>query len=300
MAVATATAIALSLVIVGTATSGPAPTPMRAAVSVHQARSADESGSVRSARPAVVPIASTPDSTTAPAQRTPTTGAPGTAAPPPTASTQASADAALVAQVEASGILPGPNWTWSVGDTAVSCHIAPTSGLGTGCTSWSSGSEATVFDGPVTLALVAHEIANAETEAYAIPTVLDQVSSAAGGNSWSTTDAVASCLVAHFLGFQDGAAGPWECPATLAAAVATHIHDTVVTTQITATCGVSSGVKSTLTFSAGAGTVTVTSSVAGSIPQTASNGGSAVVSGIGTFVAEDVGGTATLAGVCEA
>jgi hypothetical protein len=200
--------------------------------------------------------------------------------------------------VEASGILPGPHWTWSVGDTAVSCHITPTPGQGTGCTSWSSGSEATVFDGPVTLALVAHEIANAETEAYAVPTLLDQVSSAAGGSSWSATDAVASCLVAHFLGFQDGAAGPWQCPATLAAAVATHIHDTVVTTRITATCGVSSGVSSTLTFSAGAGTVTVTSSVAGSVPQTASNGGSAVVSGIGTFVAEDVGGTATLAGVC--
>jgi hypothetical protein len=157
-----------------------------------------------------------------------------------------------------------------------------------------------VFDGPVTLALVAHEIANAETEAYAMPTLLDQVSSAAGGSSWSATDAVASCLVAHFLGFQDAAAGPWACPATLAAAVATHIHDTVVTTRITATCGVASGTSSTLTFSAGAGTVSVTSSVAGSVPQSASNGGSVVVSGIGTFVADDVGGTAMLSGVCEA
>jgi hypothetical protein len=214
--------------------------------------------------------------------------------------TQESLDASLVAQVEASGILPGPNWTWNIGDTAVSCHIVPSPGQGTGCTSWSSGTEVTVLDGPVTLALVAHEIANAETEAYAIPALVDQVSSAAGGSSWSATDAVASCLVAHFMGVQDGAAGPWQCPATLAASVAAHIHDTVVTTRITATCGVTSGMTSTLTFSAGSGTVSVTSPSAGSTPQTASPGGSLVVSGIGTFVAEDVGGTATLAGVCEA
>jgi hypothetical protein len=37
---------------------------------------------------------------------------------------------------------------------------------------------------------------------------------------------VASCLVEHFLGFQDGAAGPWQCPASLAATVAEHIHTT--------------------------------------------------------------------------
>ena len=157
-----------------------------------------------------------------------------------------------------------------------------------------------MFDGPVTLALVAHEIANAEAEAYAVPALLGEVSSAAGGRSWSGTDAVASCLVAHFLGIQDGAAGPWQCPADLAASVAAHIHDTVVTTRITATCGVTSGMVSTLTFGAGSGTVSVTSTMVGSVPRTASSGGSLVVSGIGTFVAEDVGGTATLAGVCEA
>lgn len=206
----------------------------------------------------------------------------------------------LVARVEASGIVAPPTWTWSTGDTTVSCHITPTPGQGAGCTSWSSGSESTVFDGPVTLALVAHEIANAETEAYAIPTLLAEVANAAGADSWSPTDAVASCLVAHFLGFQDGAAGVWACPATLADAVAAHIHDTVVTTRITAICGASSGVVSNLTFGAGAGAISVSSSVAGSAPQTASAGGSVVVSGIGTFVADDVGGTATLAGVCEA
>jgi hypothetical protein len=230
----------------------------------------------------------------------PTTPVPGTGAPSSPAPTQESADALLVARVEASGIVPGPNWTWSVGDTDVSCHIAPSPGQGTGCTSWSSGSEATVLDGPVTLALVAHEIANAETEAFAIPSLLAQVSSAAGGSSWSPTDAVASCLVAHFLGIQDGAAGPWQCPPALADSVAAHLHDTVVTTRMTATCGVSSGRASTLTFGAGAGTVSVTSSVAGSVPQTASVGGSLTVSGIGTFVAVDVGGTPTLVGACEA
>ncbi len=157
-----------------------------------------------------------------------------------------------------------------------------------------------MFEGPVTLALVAHEIANAETAAFAIPALLDEVSAAAAGTSWSPTDAVASCLVAHFLGVQDGAAGTWQCPATLASSVATHIHDTVVTTQITATCGVTSGTSSTLTFAAGSGTLSVTSSAAGSVPQTAPMEGAVVVSGIGTFVARDVGGTATLTGTCHA
>jgi hypothetical protein len=69
---------------------------------------------------------------------------------------------------------------------------------------------------------------------------------------------------------------------------------------MTATCGVTSGTASTLTFGAGTGTVSVTSNVAGSTQQTASKGGSVTVSGIGTFVAEDVGGTPTLVGVCEA
>lgn len=157
-----------------------------------------------------------------------------------------------------------------------------------------------MFDGPMTLALVAHEIANAETETYANPSLLDEVSSAAGGSSWSPTDAVASCLVAHFLGIQDGAAGPWQCPDTLAETVAAHIHDTVVTTRITATCGIASGTSSTLTFGAGSGAISVTSTVAGSVPQAASSGGSLQVSGIGTFTAQDIGGTATLTGVCQA
>ena len=294
-----ATGVVLLLAFVGMTPSTHG-SPPNGAVSVHHAGSADVRTSAGIAAPAVVAVAPTPDPTTVTTPAIPTTAASRPAAPSSPAPTQASVDALLVARVEASGILPGPDWSWSVGDTSVSCHIASSTGQGTGCTSWSSGSEVTVFDGPMTLALVAHELANAETEAYAIPPLLDQVSSAAGASSWSATDAVASCLVAHYLGVQDGAAGPWQCPATLAAAVATHIHDTVVTNRITATCGVSSGVSSSLTFSAGGGTVTVTSSAVGSVPQTASAGGSVVVSGIGTFVAEDVGGTGALSGVCQA
>ena len=69
--------------------------------------------------------------------------------------------------------------------------------------------------GPPTLALVAHELANAETENDAVPSLVAQVSTAEAGTSWSPIDAVASCLVEHFMGFQDNAAGtggvrpPW-------------------------------------------------------------------------------------------
>ncbi len=132
--------------------------------------------------------------------------------------------AALVADVEASGIEPGSNWTWTMGDTSTYC--GPISGAGTGCTYGEGGLEHTVFAGTPTLALVAHELANAETQNDAIPSLLHQVATAAAGTSWSPTDAVASCLVEHFMGFQDNAAGTWQCPAALAATVAEHIHDT--------------------------------------------------------------------------
>ncbi len=130
----------------------------------------------------------------------------------------------LVAEVEASGMQPGSNWTWSMGDTATYC--GPISGSGTGCTYGEAGLEHTIFSGTPTLALVAHELANAETQNDAVPSLLDEVATAAAGTSWSPTDAVASCLVVHFLGFQDNAAGTWQCPAALATAVAAHIHDT--------------------------------------------------------------------------
>jgi hypothetical protein len=132
--------------------------------------------------------------------------------------------ATLVAAVEASGVDPGSNWTWSVGDP--STHCGPISGTGTGCTYGEAGREYTIFAGTPTLTLVAHELGNAETQNDAVPSLLSEVATAAAGTSWSPTDAVASCLVAHFMGFQDGAAGSWQCPASLAQVVAEHIHDT--------------------------------------------------------------------------
>jgi len=132
--------------------------------------------------------------------------------------------ATLVTEAEASGVDPGSNWTWSMGDPATHCGVI--SGTGTGCTYGEAGREYTIFAGTPTLALVAHEIGNAETQNDAIPSLLSEVAATASGTSWSPTDAVASCLVAHFMGFQDDAAGSWQCPAALAAVVADHIHDT--------------------------------------------------------------------------
>ena len=205
----------------------------------------------------------------------------------------------LVAQVEAAGIVAAPTWTWSMGDTESQCGVTAGAGLAAGCTSWASGVEHTVFSGTPTLALVAHEVANAETEHFALPTLLNEVSAAAGGTAWSPTDAVASCLVMHFLGFEDNAAGWWQCPVGLAASVAAHIHDTIVTTQTIATCGVTSGASSTLTFNASLGTLTVTSPSRGSGRQTANAGTPITVSGIGTFTADDLGGTVSVTGICE-
>ncbi len=253
--------------------------------------------------------------TTAAVQVTPTTTAPAsspsttaTVAAPVTATTSTTASApvatpapqpsvaTLVAQVEAAGIVPASTWTWSMGDTAAACGVVAGTG-GAGCTSWSSGVEHTVFSGSPSLALVAHEVANAEVEQSAPPALLQEVSTDAAGTSWSPTDAVASCLVADLMGFQDGVAGSWQCPVALAASVAAHIHDTVVTTQTTAVCGTSSGITSTLTFTASSGTLTVTTP---SSVQTAVAGAPVTVSGVGTFTARVVGGTAaTLVGVCE-
>ena len=133
--------------------------------------------------------------------------------------------AALVSQVEASGIDPGSNWSWSMGDTAIHCGVIV--GDGTGCTYGAGGLEYTVFSGSPTLALVAHELGNAETQNDAVPDLLSQVAAAAGGTTWSPTDGVASCLVAHFMGFQDAVAGPWQCPAALASSVAANIHSSL-------------------------------------------------------------------------
>jgi len=142
-------------------------------------------------------------------------------------------------------------------------------------------------------------VANAETEADALPALLDQVAAAASGSSWSPTDAVASCLVVQILGFQDNAAGPWRCPASLADDVAAHIHDTLVTTTTTAVCGRASNSSSTLTFVASAGTLTVTGPGEDPAPLTAPAGTPLTVSGIGTFTAVDVGGSVATSGSCE-
>ena len=132
--------------------------------------------------------------------------------------------AALVSQVEATGVDPGPNWSWSMGDTASQCGAIPGNNVGTGCTFGAAGFAKTVFAGSPSLALVAHELANAETENDAIPSLMNEVATAEAGTSWSPIDAVASCLVDHFMGFQDVVAGSWQCPATLATVVAANIH----------------------------------------------------------------------------
>jgi hypothetical protein len=150
-----------------------------------------------------------------------------TTAPAPTVATTAPVPgvAVLVSEVEADGIDPGPNWSWSMGDTASRCGAIPDPGIGTGCTSGAAGAATTVFAGSPTLSLVAHELANAETENDAVPSLVTEVTDAEAGSSWSPIDAVASCLVEHFMGFQDHAAGPWLCPAALSSVVAARIHD---------------------------------------------------------------------------
>lgn len=114
-----------------------------------------------------------------------------------------------------------------MGDTAA--HCGPISGAGTGCTYGAAGLEYTVFAGSPNLSLVAHELANAETQNDAVPNLLSEVAAAEGGSSWSPTDAVASCLVTHFMGIQDEAAGAWTCSSAVATFVANNIHDTLST-----------------------------------------------------------------------
>lgn len=181
----------------------------------------------------VAPPVATTTSTTAPAKALPVAApvvvpaVPADAAVAPAAvptPTEPSV-AALVGEVEAAGIDPGSNWSWSMGDTAT--HCSAMTGAGTGCTYGSNGLEYTVFAGSPTLALVAHELANAETENDAVPSLLNEVSAAAAGSSWSPTDAVASCLVVHFMGFQDDSAGTWQCSAALATITAANIHDSI-------------------------------------------------------------------------
>jgi len=171
--------------------------------------------------PATIPAPTTPESV-------PTTlaVAPAPAAPLVAASTEPPI-ATLVAEVEAAGIAPGASWSWRIGDTATQCGVIPGDKAGTGCTSGAAGAATTVFAGAPSLALVAHELADAETENDAVPSLMAEVTTAEAGTSWSSIDAVATCLVVHFMGFQDNAAGSWQCPVALAAVVAANIDDTV-------------------------------------------------------------------------
>ena len=171
------------------------------------------------------PVATTSTTVaTVPVKALPVTVAPA-AAPAVAPAVAGPSVAELVGEVEASGIAPGSNWSWSMGDTAT--HCGAVTGAGTGCTYGSNGLEYSVFSGSPTLALVAHELANAETQNDAVPSLLSEVATAASGTSWSATDAVASCLVAHFMGFQDQSAGTWQCPAPLSTIVAANIHDSL-------------------------------------------------------------------------
>jgi hypothetical protein len=283
-AVLLVTGLAVAIPSVTATTADASPSPVAMAPAVHTT-------------PTTTATASGPSTTTlAPAATAATPATSVTASAPVAAPAPQPSVASLVARVEAAGIVPPSTWTWSMGDTAAACGVVAGAG-GAGCTSWSSGVERTVFSGAPSLALVAHEVANAEVEQSALPALLQEVSTDAAGTSWSPTDAVASCLVADLLGFQDGVAGSWQCPAALATSVAAHIHDTVVTTQTTAVCGSTSGIVSTLTFTATTGTLTVTTP---SSVQTAAAGAPVTVSGVGTFTARVVGGTAaTLVGVCE-
>ena len=111
-----------------------------------------------------------------------------------------------------------------MGDTATQCGAIP-GNVATGCTFGAAGSARTVLSGSPSLALVAHELANAEVENDAVPSLMADGQSAEAGTSWTPIDAAASCLVEHFMGFQDHAAGAWECPAALADFVAANIHD---------------------------------------------------------------------------
>ena len=294
IAVVAAMAVALIVGLTGADAPAHASSPSRSAATSNPSR------------PSTQPSTGTPVPTAA--SSAPTTATPATTTPAPATTTPVAAGqsvvvpsvASMVAQVEAAGIVPGPSWSWSMGDPSTVCgRIDGAGSSATGCTSWASGVETTVFSGSPSFALVAHEVANAETEYSALPGLVSQVEAVAGSTSWSPTDAVASCLVEHFMGFQDDAAGSWQCPSALATQVADHIHDTVTTTRTTAVCGTASGVTSTLTFTAGAGALSVLTP-AGATPVTAPAGTPVTVSGIGTFIATDQGGTTTVTGACAA
>jgi hypothetical protein len=136
---------------------------------------------------------------------------------------------ALAAQVVASGIDPGPAWTWTFSPTST-CGVLPGNNSATGCTTgFKDGSANTVFWGTPPLTLVAHELANAEVEIYAMAPLIAMVTRAEAGTSWSPIDAVAGCLVVHYMNIPDTSAGTWTCPPALGDIVAANIHNAAFT-----------------------------------------------------------------------
>lgn len=195
---------------------------------------ASHPGAKTTASPPIIPTTTLPTTPTTTLRATEPAVTPKAAAiTPPTAPNAAAASpvteptvATLVAEVEAAGVDPGSSWSWSMGDTAAQCGVPLGNSAATGCTFGAAGFARSIFAGSPTLALVAHEVANAETENDAVSSLMNEVTAAEAGTSWSPIDAVASCLVEHFMGFQDNAAGAWQCPAALATLVADNIHDT--------------------------------------------------------------------------
>jgi hypothetical protein len=204
------------------------------AATVHTTRpEASRPGAKATAAPPAIPPAALPTTMTTPPSATEPAVTPKAAAITPPTTPEAAvvtsvtepSVATLVAEVEAAGVDPGPTWSWSMGDTAAQCGVPLGVSVATGCTFGAAGLARSVFAGSPTLALVAHEVANAETENDAEPSLMNEVTAAEAGTSWSPIDAVASCLVTHFIGIQDDAAGSWQCPAALATLVADNIHD---------------------------------------------------------------------------
>jgi len=189
--------------------------------------------------PSPAPAATT---TAPPAPTTTTTQAPAAPAAPPTPAPnlgtpgfqQANAASITwaIGVVEAAGLEPAPNWTWSMANVANPWGI--TSGY------FSDPAITTVFaesNFPV-IAVVSHEIANSvalyaglySTTVSATPTSAWLASftatAAAGGGDFSPTDSLSVCMQAHIgvttLGAGSYSGGSFRCTSTLANTVWDH------------------------------------------------------------------------------
>ena len=82
-----------------------------------------------------------------------------------------------------------------------------------------------MFAGSPNLALVAHELANAETQNDAVPTLMNEVATAEGRDFVVPYRRRGVLPGRAVHGVPNDAAGTWQCPAALGAEVAAHIHD---------------------------------------------------------------------------